>query len=144
MKRIILIILSALFIVNLSSCKKKECPVEEPTVRDYLVQDTWIAEKTEMYQNGLLINTNNTPGWFRVFTPSGEYFHYNAQGQTTDYGSYVLNQDADPMTLQLTVYSSGTTTDYIIEKLTEKELIYYRQELSGTSTYKHVFYFVRN
>jgi hypothetical protein len=138
MKKILFVLLVSILGSGLNSCKK-ECPVVEPTLEEILTREGWKYDKIEVYVNGVLTNTNDLSGWERVYAPSGDYYTYNVQGQTTDYGTYVFNPDTDPMTISLQAFSANTPTNYIVEKLEEKEFVFYREEQIGSDLYKYVY-----
>ncbi|NPA46254.1 MAG: hypothetical protein GXO24_03470 [Chlorobi bacterium] len=144
MKRFILIILFGLFLSGTTSCKKEKCPSPpEPTVFDYLTMDAWQYQCMATERDGQAIGVTGFSGWERVFTPSGDYYLYNNNGNTVDYGNYEFDSGVNPMTLS--VYSRGSSTPviYTIRTLTKDSLVYYNEEQQGGHTYRYTYFHIR-
>jgi len=136
MKKIFYLIIIFFLVSSANGCKKKACPEKTPTLRDYLTQTDWMYIRQETYENEQFVQQVTYSDWHRIFTPSGDY--YLTHGTSTgDYGTYVFDDESDPMTISTRSYS-GQEHHYIVEQLDENTLVFYETIRSGNSVFKYV------
>ena len=142
MKKIVsLFIVAILFSQALSSCKKKEetPPPPPPSAKEIISADVWNYYKYETYDNNDNLVGTNQMNLIYEFTPADNFYIKATNGSLSNYGTYELNEDSDPKTLQL-YYHNGNQDLYEIQKLEDEEMILKEDRVGGY----YLLYFNRN
>jgi hypothetical protein len=128
-----LIVLTSGLLVT-QSCKKQECPVDEPTKKEILLKEGWKGVKVEEYNNGNLVNTQSYSGveWF--FLSNGKMIIYYSGNPGSGDFTYTIQGDVESITLQ-----DNTDIYYFtVKEIKENSLI-----LEITDSNVYLFYFTR-
>jgi len=126
MKKLVFALFVFALTLQATSCKKKECPAPEKlTQKEILAKTVWDYYKLEAYDaNGNLQNSMNL-NYEVVFAVNGIYTIYDNNGNLHSQGTWQLNKDYD------NEYIIIDNTSYSIDKLTEKDFIFYKEDPNG-------------
>ena len=115
------------------SCKKQECPVDEPTQKEILLKAGWKGIKVEEYTNGNLTQTVDFSNYEWFFLSNGSMIMYDGGQPVLEYG-YTLNGNVESIDLD---DHSGGIYHLVVKELNEGSL---KLELaSGANTYLYYF-----
>jgi len=137
MKKIFVLLVLSVVLFSYQSCKKKE---EAPNIPadELLTRDSWQHYKNTLFnKSGEVIYSLDKNGRM-VFTKTNDYFYHDENNDVDTYGKWELLENDTQIKLFNTEFQ--TETVYKIYKLTEDELIYYREYRTGG---KYVYYFKR-
>ena len=109
--------------IGLSACKKKEQPQPEPepTVMELLTKSEWNSTHIESYDNSGNLTGSSPYNYAMELTNSGNYYVKDNSNNMVTYGTFSVNENADPKTITLTP-NSGTPGTYQIITLNETEM----------------------
>ncbi len=135
-----------LLIGNINSCKKKECSsseiIEEPSLFDYLTEDSWKIEKFEEYIDGNRTRLNpGDPDERFVFSRSKDYLYFGYDGGLQDYGRFEFHSTNAPYIDLYLSYNRYYHLDII--KLEAKTFQYETVFENNGHNYRWVYYLYR-
>jgi len=138
--KILLLIVTSFFLINLSSCKKKEQP---ETKSETLTKSKWELYKTETYDlNNNLLNTDTDENVYFDFKTNHELVITDENENDTDTIEWDMNKEENK------IYFIDPNTNrafpFIIKKLEEQDMILEQYHEAANkakiSTYKVWYY----
>jgi hypothetical protein len=117
--------------LTVQSCKKQECPVDEPTKMEILLDGAWNGIKLEHYQNGNLSNSSQLQDYQWYFLDNHRMIIYMNGNISREY-DYTVNGDFE--SFDFTDVTSGNTYHLIVVEFKEKSLIL-REDTNATDYY---------
>ncbi len=133
------VILMFLSFAGFQSCKKKNVIDNE----QILTNGIWLGTESKTFDSsGNLVNTDDMSSVSMEFKTDYSWFAYD-EGEISDDGRWSLDENTNPMQLEIEVYTENKTYVFDVVELNDNTLTLKMTETYGGEEFSLYLYFVR-